>query len=884
LSGNQVFEVKMLDDKMAEIKLIRRADGEVLGIAHPYGQLSRAVSSLPPQQMSPADFEQLVAAAPQDVGASSSGYTTGASIGYNPAGNVGGIKVGATGGECFNFTTTEPSSSIVSSQFNTTSSIHSFSEALNVSASATASYEGFNASDSFSYSDNFQSSANSGAAYFSASAVYELNNTVDTTDTENVATTTALNDHGKQQSDEGTFGLNCGSSFMATVYGGMQVTGRLSWASSSKEQAEKFSNTFSASDAGLADLSTSVSEATSVENSSFSCGFTLEVKGGGPFAGQIVSALGTPTNTTLLESCCKGTSSDCGTWATNINAAIVGRKNPDGSGTLGGVPGFDEAVDGINWHSGPVVVSDSGPDLGHWWLFPDGIPGVVGSGTLKTDPVSGLNIMDLDTTNPLGDYTDKLQYQLKLLNQLRMLMNQADHLHTALTEANTSYVPSILPLDQWLKKLKTQYELDAGDPGNLKDYSLLYGLKQCMDNPSTGCDDLLSSETSAYDFYGDRSIPRAFFFQQNTIALQYQGITTSPSNYTWPSDVIYMDVLPQFTGFSDFMPIAGQAAFLSFVDAPFFDGRTETTARVNILPLHQNSDLSEIYSTESGEGVFLTTMDGTSPGLYFGIKDSDNAGDGTNKSQMAWLTDPCEPMFDGDPCGIDYQIEFGIEFHPKGFKGDQIGDFFTSAGSTASPHLSSGRAESGGRLQLRAEFPLSKTIDLRSASMSIHHLLLERSLNGAGGKGELVSDAQGGTITPIVLAPRPGATSRQALFETPMGAEPQLQGSLKIGKQRRGPEKKTKNDRVARVRVRLRDGGHIAAPSACTENGATAYLALRIVIGNGTDGAPLTLITRDPWECQTRSNGRLVLRAQTGTSAPPGNPFGLVEPTRAQFQ
>jgi hypothetical protein len=78
-----VVEVKKVDDKLAEIRLIRCADGRVLGVAYPYGQLFRTVASLPAQQMSVAEFAQLVAAPPPAGGASSGSYTTGASIGYN---------------------------------------------------------------------------------------------------------------------------------------------------------------------------------------------------------------------------------------------------------------------------------------------------------------------------------------------------------------------------------------------------------------------------------------------------------------------------------------------------------------------------------------------------------------------------------------------------------------------------------------------------------------------------------------------------------------------------------------------------------------------------------------------------------------------------------
>ncbi len=369
-----VVEVKVLDDRLAEIRLVRRADGKVLGLAHPYGQLLRSVASLPAQQMSVADFAQLVAAPPQAVSASS-GYTTGASIGYNPAGSSGGIAPGAPGGECFNFTTPEPANPTLDTTFQTSDAISSFSQSTNVSASASASYDAFNGSNDFSYSDNYQSSSNSGSAYFSAAALFNLSNTVDTTgNPADVDSTVSLTDFGKQQANAGTFPQSCGSTFMAIVYGGMVVTGQLNWASSSSEQSEKFTDTFSASDVGLASLSTTVSEATSVSHSAFSCGFGLQIEGGGSYAGNIMTDL--LNNASSLESCCTGTSSACDTWAAAMDGSIS-----------------SNVADFAN----DQPSGGSGPDLGSWALFPEGVadvPSIPSEPTL--DAVSTLNITGLD--------------------------------------------------------------------------------------------------------------------------------------------------------------------------------------------------------------------------------------------------------------------------------------------------------------------------------------------------------------------------------------------------------------------------------------------------------------------------------------------------------
>ncbi len=465
-----------------------------------------------------------------------------------------------------------------------------------------------------------------------------------------------------------------------------------------------------------------------------------------------------------------------------------------------------------------------------------------------------------------------------MINQVKTLSDRAIYLNNAV--AQDGYDPTnLLKLTDTLTALHQRYIDDVGTNGD-QEGTLLYQMNQCLTNLE--CDGLPSSSTSAYDFYSNSS---DFLFQQNAIALQYQGIHTSENNNTWPQDVVYIDQLPSFEGHSDLEPIGNQAAFVDFVHAPFYTQNGEKTdSRVDILPLNQNSDLGEIYSSADDEGVYLTdtSKDDQKPGLYYGIEDND-VGDGTNDGPMVWTAATnCSPSI-SNPCGIGYQIENGHSNYPKGFSGTQIADFFAPSGGTASPLLSSGRAvqlgSGGSRLRLSGDFPLSKTIDLRSASMSVDLLLLERGRGGAGGNGELAADANGKTITPIMLMPRHGARPHRAVFETPRGGEPRLRVTVKLSDEHHGWSKKHRGWRdrpdrlpdegpVASVTVRLLDGGQIVPPSACDEDRATVELVTRIVVGNQTDGAPLTLITRHPWQCRTRFDGTLALRAQPANAQP----------------
>ena len=596
------------DGRIASIELIRTDSGRSVALAYPYGDLVDDVKTLPTQQMSMTQFRFFVApfldqSAPSQL--ETGLYTTGLGIGYNDS-------IGAVSGQCYNFTTPEPINSAINSTFKSSNSFSSIAQSTNIEASIKGSYDEFSASNDFTYSDSYDASKNSGSAYFSASATFTFNNTVDSD--------IPLSDQGEQALDSEQFGSTCGSSYLSTVEGGMFAIGQLYWASSSSEQSSEFSDTFSASvGGGLDSLSTAVTKANTVKNSSFSCGITYKIWGGGQSAIAITDDIGTYQSS--LSSCCQGDSDACTTYATEMSASF--------STNVGGFAGSISSI----WPG------TDHPNLGSVHLFPEGIAST--TNPRKTLPANKLIKIVGDTSDPWAGVQQDLNNYLTVLNQLRTLENRADHLYNAV--GKKSFNPtSLINLQSDLARLKSTFGNDIGDSLNPQDGTLLYHLNTCLSetttsvNTDTQCAPITALNTSgihnAYQWYeGNNSLSdvdgNIFLAKQNTIALQYVSLFTNDNKNTWPLDVVYTDQLPPFTGNSDLDPIGNQAALMGFADATYYVGSTEENdSTVSFLPLNIKAGLSieEVYSTADGEGVFLTqkAIDNSrpSPGLVYLIR------------------------------------------------------------------------------------------------------------------------------------------------------------------------------------------------------------------------------------------------------------------------
>jgi hypothetical protein len=577
------------------------------------------------------------------------------------------------GSLCYNFTSAA-SGVHPASNFQSTSSVSSFAQNINVQASAKLAFGQFSANNQFAYSDSAASEQRSGSVYFNASSLFTLTNTVQNR--------TPLNGTGQIALDSGTFAASCGSEYLETLTGGMLAAGRLQWSSDSSEQASKFSDTFSGS-VGLDSLETAVSEAKSVSNASFSCDFAMNISGGGTYATAILSALG--DNAGDLVSCCNGDTSACSTWSGSMSKAVNDN-----------VGAFNTAI--------PAGINDGNDgslkgDLSSVWPFTEGVAGITTTGP---NPVPVSNLPHVPTQldpwateiNSNDSYDTAIQNYLTVLNQIRTLQLRAHSLDDAVQQDQYNPV-NVLDLTGPLKSLYNVYGASIGNlttPG-----TLLSNLNTCLsgqttsDNVATRCQPIRAvyeqPVTNAYDWYRvgpDMGQTDSWLAQQNAIAFQYSGIYSVPgSTDTLPMPVLYIDQLPPFTGYPNLEPIANQAALVGFADAPFnADNTTYTDAVVSILPLNTESDLSEVYSNDSTQGVYLTKLAKDNnipkPGLSYGIR-RDQGWDGINEAGIfiAWTAPTgCTPTFSA-PCPISYAIPPNHSYASRGLAMTQILDFFT---------------------------------------------------------------------------------------------------------------------------------------------------------------------------------------------------------------
>jgi len=828
-SDTHHIEVKQFDGKMVSIELIRDADGRKVGIAYPYGpQFLKTLSSLPVLKMSVSEFQQFVQDNPAPPELSAGPYATGMAIGYDDS-------TGATPGQCYNFTS-QPSSQQRNSSFETTNSISSIAQSLNISASIKASFGQFSGNNDFSFSDSSNASLNSGAAYLNASTTFTLTNAVDPSD--------PLNAAGQGALMGGTFASVCGSQYMNTLLAGMSVVGRLYWTSSSSTQASKFSDTFKAT-VGLTSLSGAVSGAQTVSDASFSCGFDLTINGGGAYATAITTALA--DNTASLESCCSGNTSACGTWSGNMTTAIN-----DNVGNFASILN--------NWPA------NGAQNLVSVWPFPEGIAGNVSNPRTTT---AASTLVSGNTSDPweTGNIKPALQNYLTVLNQIKTLDKRAAHLSSAVSGA---FTPSYLNLASILTGLSNGYSAEVGNTSTAN--TMLYNLNTCLSDETTSTNvtsqcapiiDLYNATVrSAYDFFDMSGPVPNWPEQQNTIALQYTGFFVSDNGSSWPEDVLYIDQLPPFSQGTALEPISNHAALTGFADATWYNQGGPLNLPVGaFLPLNTGSDLSEVYSTLSNEGVYLTELAIANsipkPGLWYGYISNTEGFSYANSvdSPLAWTAATnCKPTI-SQPCAIGYGIPSNVAGHPLSFSMTQIPAFFDAAlGSSEGPQLNSGSVQKlatpgKGKVSLTGEYQRPDGLDLSTTQLSLDLLLYERGIGGAGGLGELAVDEKGEPMTSVSLIRRKNSTPSQAVFETRPGFKPRIRIDVKSDDQ----------SPVLHVSVDL-DKGSIIVPSACENGQETVDLGFRITLQDEVTKNARSLISRQTWECRYKKGSVSELR------------------------
>jgi hypothetical protein len=216
-------------------------------------------------------------------------------------------------------------------------------------------------------------------------------------------------------------------------------------------------------------------------------------------------------------------------------------------------------------------------------------------------------------------------------------------------------------------------------------------------NVTSVCAPIIDNQaTNAFEYYRTDGPRDNFFAQQNTLALQYTaGETIVVPDFgrlvvDLPQDVIYIDELPPFpaAGGPSSIPIAGEAAFVSFVDRPFAcppgcggivppgelvgadwvlrpplllpilhraPGALFVEPFVNILALAPNEPLStnNVSTKVRDNPPALSPFTFWQIGRGFGLDRGDLRIEGFPGAVFTSVS--CTPTF-ADPCAIDYRV------------------------------------------------------------------------------------------------------------------------------------------------------------------------------------------------------------------------------------
>jgi hypothetical protein len=527
-------------------------------------------------------------------------FATGLPIGWNSS-------TGVTPGQCLNYTIAPLSNNVEQASFSSQNTAQSTAEQINVSATVSLAFDLFSASDTFSFSDQWQSSTNSSSQYYNFYSLYTLNTTVPQSN--------PLNAQGQNAGT--SFNTLCGSDYLSAVPVGMVVTLSLNYGSTSQSTQQSITNTLNVS-FGLDSVSTAVGTAHEDTSSSSYFTFSMIQYGGGTVAAQALQDAFARVNAAgeaFYALCAQGDAGACTQFTSNI-----------GQGATQALSSFNQLVTGLS--------SATNPDLSFLQTFPSGVAGA-------SIPQAVTIPIPFQTSDVLMPYKPQLEEVLTLVNQISTLNNRV-RLLQGLFESEPSFNPAeLLDLVSYLDRLENIYTADRN--------TLLTSLQRCLGatsaNVTSVCQSIIANQaTNAFEYYGANGSGNSFFAQQNTLALQYTGGNTPSGSVTFPQDVIYVDELPSFVAnFRQPVPIAGEAAFVSFVDRPV-PGPGGTAALVDILALEPNAPLS----TNSVSTKVRTTA-APSPFIPYEVF----SGGVTGAAPASFTTISCTPTF-AQPCAINY--------------------------------------------------------------------------------------------------------------------------------------------------------------------------------------------------------------------------------------
>jgi len=321
-----------------------------------------------------------------------------------------------------------------------------------------------------------------------------------------------------------------------------------------------------------------------------------------------------------------------------------------GQGAAMALNSFNQQVEGLR--------GATNPDLSFLQTFPSG---VAGASTLQpvTTPIP------LQTSDVLMPYKSQLEIVLTLVNQISTLNNRVRLLQGLFESHPTFNPPELLDLVSYLDRLEDIYRADRN--------TLLTSLQHCLGATSTNvtsvCQSIIANQaTNAFEYYGANGPGDNFFAQQNTLALQYTAQHLSQSVPQLPLDVLYIDELPSFATVGSPVAIAGEAAFVSFVDrpSPGTDGGIVVAPGVNILALEPDAPLS----TNNVSTKVRNNPPSPSPFIYWQVLNIPPP-TLTSLSGFVFTSVSCTPTF-ANPCAIDYSSP------PDTFTHRQIENLFTA--------------------------------------------------------------------------------------------------------------------------------------------------------------------------------------------------------------
>jgi hypothetical protein len=574
------------------------------------------------------------------------GFATGLPIGWNSS-------TGSTSGQCLNYTISTPSNPIEQASFSSQNAASSTAEQINVSATVSLSVDAFQASDTFSFSDQWQSSTNSTSQYYNFYSLFTLGNSVPMGD--------PLNQFGQNHVDPvtklplDTFNTLCGSEYLATVLAGMVGTMSINYGSTSKSTETSITNSLDAS-FGLDSISTAVSTSNKQTDSASYFTFSMVHYGGGVGASQALNtafAMLDPNkqNRAFYALCANGDDVACTQFASNM-----------GKGAADALNSFNTLVAGLS--------GATNPDLSFLQTFPHGIAGV------SQEAVSAPIPLNQASNEVLKPYKAQLEDFVTLLDDISTPRNRVKSLEGLFQKQPDLNPAIVLDIVSYLNILDDTYSADRK--------TLLSSLRQCLvatsDNVTSACGSIIDNKVkNAFEYYGPDGPGMDFFAQQNTLALQYTSLTQAQIQGApaIPGDAIYIDVLPSFAAAGIPVPIAGEAAFVNFVDRPWTtpEGQLLVTPAVDILALKPGDPLS---TNSVSLTVRVPPNDPKAPPSPFTFWGFQLAGEAiliNNTSGSTFTSAACTPTF-ARPCAINYLVPAGSGTSRLTVEHRQIVDLF----------------------------------------------------------------------------------------------------------------------------------------------------------------------------------------------------------------